>query len=52
MSYRFYMPTTVECGAGISNKIGEILKSYQADRVFVVTDAGIRKIGWRQLRNR
>lgn len=44
MNYRYYMPTTVEVGAGISRKIGEILKP-QAAKVFVVTDAGIRKAG-------
>ncbi|MFD0682840.1 MULTISPECIES: iron-containing alcohol dehydrogenase [unclassified Paenibacillus] len=45
MNFKYAMPTTVECGLGISRKIGEILQSYQADRVFIVTDRGIRMAG-------
>jgi alcohol dehydrogenase class IV len=45
MSFRFYIPTTVESGAGISRNIGKVLASYGASKVFLVTDQGIRNAG-------
>jgi alcohol dehydrogenase class IV len=45
MNYRFSIPTTVECGTGISGRAGEFLRARGASRVFVVTDAGIRNAG-------
>ncbi|SFL56878.1 alcohol dehydrogenase [Paenibacillus sp. 1_12] len=44
-SFKFYIPTAVECDRGISRKIGEILKSNQAQKALIVTDQGIRKAG-------
>lgn len=41
MDYRFYMPTRVECGAGLSSRTGEFVVSLGASKVLVVTDAGI-----------
>lgn len=43
--FRFHLPTTVECGAGISRTCGEFLAKAGARRVFVVTDKGIREAG-------
>lgn len=45
MNYRFSIPTTVECGMGISGRVGEFLRARGAGHVFVVTDAGIRNAG-------
>ncbi|MDF2962538.1 MAG: acetaldehyde dehydrogenase [Paenibacillus sp.] len=45
MNFKYFLPTTVECAAGISRRIGEILLTFQADAVFIVTDRGIRKAG-------
>lgn len=45
MKYKFNLPTTVECGVGISRGIGEVLGSYDVSKVFLVTDKGIKKAG-------
>jgi alcohol dehydrogenase class IV len=42
MDYKFYMPTLVENGIGISNQIGEKMKALKATKVLIVTDKGIR----------
>jgi alcohol dehydrogenase class IV len=43
MTYKYYMPTEVQTGRGITQKTGEWLKQYfQAKKVFIVTDKGIR----------
>jgi alcohol dehydrogenase class IV len=42
MSYTYFMPTRVECGNGISEKTGEIIKELGVTRVFIVTDKGVR----------
>ncbi|WP_274654395.1 iron-containing alcohol dehydrogenase [Paenibacillus humicola] len=41
MDYRFFMPTRVECGAGMSERTGEFLASAGVRKALVVTDAGI-----------
>src|SRR5690554_1689115 len=43
MDFRFFMPTTVECGAGISSRIGLYLQSYNYKRIMLVSDPGIIK---------
>jgi len=45
MDYRYYMPTLVETGAGLSRKTGAFLASSGARKVLVVTDAGIVAAG-------
>ena len=45
MNFRFHIPTTVESGAGISKSCGSYLKEVGAQRIFVVTDKGIRQAG-------
>ncbi|MFB5935525.1 iron-containing alcohol dehydrogenase [Peribacillus frigoritolerans] len=42
ISYSYFMPTRVECGNGISGKIGEMIKELGATRVLIVTDKGVR----------
>jgi alcohol dehydrogenase class IV len=45
VDFKYFLPTTVECGIGISRKTGEIIRSSGADSVFIVTDRGIRNAG-------
>jgi len=45
MAYRFWMPTRVECGVGLSERTGDLLAEYGIRKAFVVTDAGIVKAG-------
>ncbi|MCY9693206.1 iron-containing alcohol dehydrogenase [Paenibacillus alginolyticus] len=40
--YKYLMPTRVECGNGISEKTGEMIKGLGASRVLIVTDKGVR----------
>jgi alcohol dehydrogenase class IV len=42
MSFKYFMPTQVESGNGISNKTGELIKELGAARVLIVTDKGVR----------
>ncbi|MDQ0243715.1 alcohol dehydrogenase class IV [Bacillus fengqiuensis] len=42
MPYKYFMPTRVECGKGISEKTGEMVKELGVDRVLIVTDKGVR----------
>ncbi|WP_424768026.1 iron-containing alcohol dehydrogenase [Paenibacillus sp. sgz302251] len=43
MDYRYYMPTQVECGAGLTSRTGKFLSSYGIRKALIVTDAGIVK---------
>ncbi|MFB5661333.1 iron-containing alcohol dehydrogenase [Alteribacillus sp. HJP-4] len=43
--YTFFMPTKVVSGIGKAKETGELLKGYQARKVFVVTDKGIVNTG-------
>lgn len=45
MSFRFSMPTAVECGCGISDNLGEYVRRMGCRTAFIVTDPGIRKAG-------
>jgi alcohol dehydrogenase class IV len=45
VNFKYFLPTTVECGLGITRNIGEILKARQVNKVLVVTDIGVRKAG-------
>ncbi|WP_307330899.1 iron-containing alcohol dehydrogenase [Evansella vedderi] len=45
MGFKYYIPTTVESGLGISKNIGSFLKSGHFNNVFLVTDKGVRKAG-------
>ncbi|MFB5934551.1 iron-containing alcohol dehydrogenase [Peribacillus frigoritolerans] len=40
--YKYFMPTRVEGGIGVSEKTGEMIKELGATRVLIVTDKGIR----------
>jgi alcohol dehydrogenase class IV len=40
--YKYFMPTRVEVGNGISEKTGEFIKELGATRVLIVTDKGVR----------
>lgn len=42
MPYKYFMPTRVECGNGISEKTGELVKELGVTRVLIVTDKGVR----------
>lgn len=42
VSYKYFMPTRVECGNGISEKTGELVKELGVTRVLIVTDKGVR----------
>lgn len=42
MSFKYFMPTQVESGNGVSGKTGEFIKELGATRVLVVTDKGVR----------
>ncbi|MEK4874609.1 iron-containing alcohol dehydrogenase [Bacillus sp. FSL W8-0102] len=42
-SYRYFMPTRVECGYGIAEKTGEWVKELGIASVLIVTDKGIRE---------
>jgi len=42
MSYKYFMPTRVECGKGISEKTGEMVKELGVTSVLIVTDKGVR----------
>ncbi|TBL76503.1 iron-containing alcohol dehydrogenase [Paenibacillus thalictri] len=45
MFFSFTIPTSVECGAGIARKTGELLSARQIGKVLIVTDAGVRRAG-------
>jgi len=45
MACRFWLPTRVECGAGLSERTGEFLVEYGIRKALVVTDAGIIRAG-------
>ncbi|WP_211516931.1 iron-containing alcohol dehydrogenase [Fictibacillus solisalsi] len=40
--YKYFLPTRVECGNGLSNKTGEMIKELGATRVLIITDKGVR----------
>ncbi|MFJ8265595.1 iron-containing alcohol dehydrogenase [Peribacillus asahii] len=42
VSYKYFMPTRVECGNGISEKTGELVKELGVTRVLIITDKGVR----------
>ncbi|MED4206948.1 iron-containing alcohol dehydrogenase [Neobacillus mesonae] len=42
MSFTYFMPTRVECGNGVSEKTGEIVKELGVSNVLIVTDRGVR----------
>ncbi|PFP24896.1 alcohol dehydrogenase [Bacillus sp. AFS073361] len=42
ISYKYFMPTRVEVGNGISERTGEFIKELGATRVLIVTDKGVR----------
>ncbi|WP_117017305.1 iron-containing alcohol dehydrogenase [Aeribacillus pallidus] len=42
MPYTYFMPTRVECGNGISEKTGEMIKELGVKNVLIVTDKGVR----------
>jgi len=44
-SYRFFMPTHLQFGTGVTKKIGEILAELNSKRVLVVTDGGLVAAG-------
>lgn len=41
-SYQLFMPTKVQCGSGLSQKTGEIIKPFVKNNVLLVTDKGVR----------
>ncbi|WP_157273067.1 iron-containing alcohol dehydrogenase [Neobacillus bataviensis] len=43
--FKYFMPTQVECGAGISEKTGEIVKDLGVARLLIITDKGVRAAG-------
>ncbi|CAH0343862.1 iron-containing alcohol dehydrogenase [Bacillus sp. CECT 9360] len=43
LHYKYFMPTHVECGNGVSERTGEMVKDLGATRVLIVTDKGIRE---------
>ncbi|UOF91992.1 iron-containing alcohol dehydrogenase [Fodinisporobacter ferrooxydans] len=42
-SYKFFIPTRVECGRDISMRTGELLQPFAPGRVLIVTDPGVRR---------
>jgi alcohol dehydrogenase class IV len=42
MPFTYFMPTRVECGNGISEKTGEMVKEIGVTNVLIVTDKGVR----------
>jgi alcohol dehydrogenase class IV len=40
--YTYFMPTRVECGNGIAEKTGELIKELGITRILLVTDKGVR----------
>ncbi|WP_134703017.1 iron-containing alcohol dehydrogenase [Ammoniphilus sp. YIM 78166] len=42
LPYKYLMPTRVECGKGIAEKTGELIRDLGASRVLIVTDKGVR----------
>lgn len=44
-TYRLFMPTRVECGVGLSKKTGSLIKEFSPNKVFIVTDKGVRDAG-------
>ncbi|WP_117017374.1 iron-containing alcohol dehydrogenase [Aeribacillus pallidus] len=40
--FTYFMPTRVECGNGISEKTGELIKELGVTNVLIVTDKGVR----------
>ena len=45
MDFKFVIPTTVECGVGISDRCGTFMTSLGIQRVLLVTDRGIIRAG-------
>ncbi len=45
MDFKFFIPTTVETGRGISRSVGKIAREAGASRLFLVTDKGVRAAG-------
>ncbi|SHN26845.1 iron-containing alcohol dehydrogenase [Gracilibacillus kekensis] len=45
MDFKYFLPTTVDVGLGLSNSVGEMYRKEQVDKVFIITDRGIRKAG-------
>ncbi|MBI4024862.1 MAG: iron-containing alcohol dehydrogenase, partial [Verrucomicrobia bacterium] len=46
MSSNFNVPSTILVGAGASSELASQVKRLQADRVLLVTDAGIKSLGY------
>ena len=44
-SFSFELPTKIECGVGIVERLAEIIKALNAESLLVVTDKGIRNSG-------
>jgi len=42
---RFFMPTQMEVGKGLAQKIGEMLKPYNHKNILIVTDKGLLQAG-------
>lgn len=45
MEFRFAIPTVVECGRGLSARLGTMLSGSGSRRVLLVTDRGVRRAG-------
>lgn len=45
MSYQFVSPTVLDSGIGAVEKIGNYLEMFNAEKVLVVTDKGLKSIG-------
>ncbi|WP_081415888.1 iron-containing alcohol dehydrogenase [Peribacillus kribbensis] len=43
--FTYFMPTRVECGNGISEETGELIKDLGVSSVLIVTDKGVRAAG-------
>ncbi|WML50789.1 iron-containing alcohol dehydrogenase [Neobacillus sp. PS3-12] len=40
--FKYFMPARVECGNGISNRTGEMVKELGVTKILIVTDKGVR----------
>ncbi|WP_026699752.1 iron-containing alcohol dehydrogenase [Salibacterium aidingense] len=45
MNFNYFIPTSVEAGRGIAKNLGETFRSLGAEKIFLVTDKGIREAG-------
>ncbi|MBP1931656.1 iron-containing alcohol dehydrogenase [Ammoniphilus resinae] len=45
MSFRYLMPTRVECGNGMIQKAGQFIKELGLSKVLIVTDKGVKDAG-------